>query len=118
MSVGNRNVWIDIDNPPQVQYLVPVAEELERRGFRVVITARDNSITHQLLRDRGTPFLPVGKVFGKQKWRKISGVIGRALHLVKAVRGVLPLMLLCASRSGALAARSAAVGGCRSIRSL
>lgn len=111
MSVGTSNIWIDIDNPPQVQYLVPVAEELERRGFQVVITARDNSITHQLLRDRGTPFLPVGKVFGKQKWRKISGVIGRALSLVKAVRGASPLMLLCASRSGALAARLLGIPG-------
>ncbi len=111
MIVDNYLIWIDIDNPPQVQYLVPVAEELERREFTVVITARDNSITHQLLRDRGTPFLPVGKVFGKQKWRKIRGVIGRALCLVKAVRGDSPQMLLCASRSGALAARLLRIPG-------
>ncbi len=111
MSASTRNVWIDIDNPPQVQYLAPVAEELERRGFRVVVTARDNSITHQLLRDRGTPFLPVGRVFGKQKWRKISGVIGRALRLARAVRGASPRMLICASRSGALAARLKGIPG-------
>jgi len=111
MKAGKRCIWIDIDNPPQVQYLVPVAEELERRGFRVVITARDNSITHQLLQDRGTPFLPVGRAFGKQKWRKISGVIGRAMRLISAVRGSSPRMLLCASRSGALAARLLGIPG-------
>ena len=111
MSAGTHTIWIDIDNPPQVQYLVPVAEELTRRGFRVVITARDNSITHQLLQDRGTSFLPVGRTFGKQKWRKISGVIGRALHLVAAVRGTSPRLLLCASRSGALAARLLGIPG-------
>ena len=104
-------VWIDIDNPPQVQYLAPVAEEFERRGHRVVITARDNSITYQLLRDRGTSFLPVGRSFGKQTWRKIGGVIGRALRLVLAVRAARPAMLLCASRSGALAARLKGIPG-------
>lgn len=111
MNSGIGKIWIDIDNPPQVQYLVPVAEELESRGFQVVITARDNSITHQLLRDRGTPFLAVGKAFGKRKIQKISGVIGRALGLVKAVRGSAPQMILCASRSGALAAKLLGIPG-------
>ncbi|RKZ19822.1 hypothetical protein DRQ50_01350 [bacterium] len=111
MSSGTRTIWIDIDNPPQVQYLAPVATELEQRGFRVVVTARDNSITHRLLQDRGTVFLPVGHAFGKQKWRKITGVLGRALSLVLAVRGSSPSMLLCASRSGALAARLLGIPG-------
>jgi predicted glycosyltransferase len=88
-----------------------VAEELERRGFSVVITARDNAITHQLLRDRGTPFIPVGRSFGKQKWRKITGVLGRALKLVATVRRQRPRLLLCASRSGALAARLMGIPG-------
>ncbi len=105
------SIWIDIDNPPQVQYLAPVAEELERRGFQVTITARDNSITHQLLRDRGTPFIPVGKAFGKKKWQKISGVLSRSLGLIRATRGKSPRMLLCASRSGALAARILGIPG-------
>jgi predicted glycosyltransferase len=111
VNASQSCIWIDIDNPPQVQYLAPVAEELERRGFRVVVTARDNSITHQLLKDRGTSFLPVGHTFGKQKWRKIIGVLGRALGLVSAVRGSRPSMLLCASRSGALAARILGIPG-------
>lgn len=111
MNVGDGIVWIDIDNPPQVQYLVPVASELERRGFRVVITARDNSITHKLLQDLGTGFIPVGRTFGKQKWRKITGVIGRALRLVSVMRRHSPRMLLCASRSGALAARLLGIPG-------
>lgn len=100
-----QDIWIDIDNPPQVQYLAPVAAEMERRGFRVLVTARDNSITHQLLRDRGTPFRPVGRAFGKQKWRKIAGVVGRAMALQGALRGYAPGLLLCASRSAILAAR-------------
>lgn len=98
-------VWIDIDNPPQVQYLVPVYDELVRRGHAVVLTARDNSITHQLLRDQGIEFRPVGGVFGKQTWKKIIGVLGRAMHLVGAVRPERPRLAIGASRSAALAAR-------------
>ncbi len=97
-------VWIDIDNPPQVQYLVPVHDELLRRGHAVVLTARDNSITHQLLRDLETEFRPVGGVFGKQPWKKIIGVLGRALHLVRAVHPERPRLAIAASRSAALAA--------------
>jgi uncharacterized protein len=111
VRIEMRTVWIDIDNPPQVQYLIPVAEELRRREFCVVITARDNSITHQLLVDRGAVFIPVGKSFGKQKWRKIMGVIGRAIRLIRAVFRERPSMLLCASRSGALAARMMGIPG-------
>lgn len=111
MSSEGQVLWIDIDNPPQVQYLVPVAEELERRGYRVVITARDNSITHRLLEDRGTSFRPVGRAFGKQKWRKVLGVTTRAWRLVATVSGDAPRLLLCASRSGALAARMLGIPG-------
>lgn len=105
------SVWIDIDNPPQVQYLVPVAAEFERRGHQAVITARDNSITHQLLRDRAVSFLPVGQAFGRSKWRKVAGVLGRALQVRSAVRGARPRLLVSASRSAALAARTLGIPG-------
>ena len=49
----NPLVWIDIDNPPQVQYLLPFRRAFEERGFDVVVTARDYGITLELLRDRG-----------------------------------------------------------------
>jgi predicted glycosyltransferase len=104
-SAPGARVWLDIDNPPQVQYLVPVAEELGRRGCAVLVTARDNSITHGLLRQRGTDFLPVGHAFGKQKASKVIGVIGRALRLVRRLRPFRPELVIAASRSAALAAR-------------
>lgn len=98
-------VWIDVDNPPQVQYLVPVRSELVRRGYEVVLTARDNSITFALLRDLDVPFVPVGRSFGKQTVRKVLGVIGRAVRLMKAVRATRPRLVVAASRSAAMAAR-------------
>jgi predicted glycosyltransferase len=98
-------VWVDIDNPPQVQYLVPVAREFAARGCRIMLTARDNSITHQLLVDQGVDFLSVGKRFGRQTSRKILGVLGRAWLLMRTVRDFSPRIAVAASRSAAIAAR-------------
>ena len=38
-------VWIDIENPPQVQYLMPVATAFEEIGADVLVTARDYGST-------------------------------------------------------------------------
>ena len=103
--MSDSTIWIDIDNPPQVQYLVPVGAELERRGYDVVFTARDVSITYQLLQDRGVDFLPVGRNFGKHKLNKISGVIGRAFRLRRTLRSRCPRLVVSASRSATLAAK-------------
>ena len=37
----NIKVWIDLDNTPHVPFFIPVLRELERRGYEVVLTARD-----------------------------------------------------------------------------
>ena len=43
-------VWVDVDNAPQVQYLVPLGLAFERAGESVAFTARDNGITLDLMR--------------------------------------------------------------------
>src|SRR5204863_6288267 len=45
-------VWTDIENQPQVQYLLPVIEACRRRGARTVISARDDGGTLTLLENR------------------------------------------------------------------
>jgi predicted glycosyltransferase len=98
--------WVDVDNPPQVQYLVPLAEALRRAGAEVVVTARDDGITFQLLRERDVEFQPVGRSFGKGMRRKAVGLARRTGALVSAFRrGPRPLALVSSSRSSALAAR-------------
>jgi predicted glycosyltransferase len=42
-------IWIDIEGPPHVQYLVPFKAAFEKLGHEVVVTARPNSITLELL---------------------------------------------------------------------
>jgi predicted glycosyltransferase len=108
-------VWIDVDNPPQVQYLVPFAAAFESRGIEVLLTARDYGETCDLLRARGVSAHVVGSRFGRGRLRKGFGSLARAsalaAHVARSGRrrggasgNQLPAALLCASRSSALAA--------------
>jgi len=98
-------VWIDIDNPPQAQYMLPFRGAFEQRGAEVVVTARDFGITRDLLEEDGREFRLVGAEFGKQKWRKVVGVLGRARALAAFCReSGRPDLLVSTSRSAALAA--------------
>ena len=98
-------IWIDVDNPPQVQYLVPFADAFRAAGADVVLTARDYGETLELLRGRGVEARTVGRRFGRSAFRKRVGTLvragGLAAHLLREGR---PDALLCASRSGAIAA--------------
>jgi predicted glycosyltransferase/peptidoglycan/xylan/chitin deacetylase (PgdA/CDA1 family) len=98
-------IWIDIENPPQVQYLAPFRESFAARGCEVVVTARGGaSITVDLLRQRGIESRVVGRPHGHSTTLKMLDVAGRAARLAGAVARHRPDMLLATSRASALAA--------------
>lgn len=100
-------VWVDVDNAPQVQYLVPLGQAFERSGADVAFTARDHGITLDLMRSRGLRFQPVGAAFSRSKVSKAAGVLRRAASLRRLLSGgAQPTLLISASRSSAAAARS------------
>jgi predicted glycosyltransferase len=98
-------IWIDIDNPPQVQYLLPFRAAFEQAGADTVITARDYGATVSLLEQAGVEARVFGTRLGRGKLRKAAGSIGRARALGRffAADGR-PDALLAASRSSAVAA--------------
>ncbi len=99
-------IWIDIENPPQVQYLLPFERAFEAAGAGVTVTARDYGITYDLLRDRGVAFEPFGASYGKERWRKALGLAGRTQALAtRFARHPRPAALVCAGRASTLAAR-------------
>ena len=103
---GRPHVWIDVDNPPQVQYLFPFVDALHARGATVSLTARDYGNAFELLVLRDASFHGVGKEFGPSKIAKVAGAVGRARALVAHFgRDHRPDVLLSSSRSSALAAR-------------
>jgi predicted glycosyltransferase len=103
-------VWIDIENPPQVQYLLPFKDAFEAAGAEVTVTARDYDVAYDLLRARDVEFAPVGASYGKGKRRKVVGMVRRTLALASVVRaGPRPLALVCNGRAAPLAARALGV---------
>ncbi len=98
-------VWIDIDNPPQVQYLLPFRAAFEAAGAGTVITARDYGKTVEMLERVGVQPHVFGQRVGSSKLRKGGAVILRARDQQRLFRRVdRPDVLLAASRAAAGAA--------------
>jgi uncharacterized protein len=105
-TVGLR-IWIDIENPPQVQYLLPIIRRLQERQADVLVTARDYGIALELLRRSNINFRPVGSHFGASKSAKVLRNLRRTLSLRRLLReGRAPHALISVSRSASLTARS------------
>lgn len=104
-------VWVDIDNPPQVQYLVPFVHEFERRGCRVLITVRRHGIAQDLAAQRGLRFVPVGSRARGGTLRKVAAVLGRARELQGLIRAEQPSLAVFASRSAAMTAAALRISG-------
>src|ERR1041385_3502206 len=79
-------IWIDLDNSPHVPLFIPIARELELRGHKVVLTARDFAQTVELLRQTNIFFTVVGSHYGKNKFKKILGLLIRAYQLSRFVK--------------------------------
>ncbi|MDZ7271792.1 MAG: DUF354 domain-containing protein [candidate division KSB1 bacterium] len=100
-----RPIWIDMDNSPHVVLFAPLVKELERRGFRVVITVRDCFQVCGLADRAGLPYRKVGRHYGRHKSLKLLGLFVRALQLVPhALRARPALALSHGSRSQMLVA--------------
>jgi predicted glycosyltransferase len=100
-------VWIDVDTPPQVQYLGPFVGAFRAAGAETVVTARDYGATVPLLRGAGIEHRAFGRRVGRGRVRKATAASLRAAHLRAYLRGDRrPDVLLAASRSSALAARA------------
>jgi hypothetical protein len=99
-------VWIDIDNPPQVQYLLPFRDAFAAAGAETVITARDYGSTVSMLAAAGVEAEVFGALVGRGRARKVAGLVRRARDLGRFfARTGRPDVLLAASRASAVAAR-------------
>jgi predicted glycosyltransferase len=80
-----RKIWIDLDNTPHVPLFEPIIEELGRRDFDVVLTARDAFQVCDLADQKGLRYKKVGRHHGKNKIAKLVGLFYRALQLAPFV---------------------------------
>jgi predicted glycosyltransferase len=99
-------LWVDIDNPPQARYLLPLARRFEEAGHDVLVTARAYGDTLAILESEGERFEPIGSSFGKGIPRKLHGLWARSRQLVEFVRRQPTIdLVLTGSRSATLGAR-------------
>ena len=79
--------WVDMDNAPHVHVLRPIIVELERRGHRVEITARDHGQTLPLLDFYGLKARTIGRHGGKNKLKKYVSFVIRTIALLQFALG-------------------------------
>jgi len=81
MTTSSVKVWIDLDNTPHVPFFIPIKRELERRGHRVVMTARDAFQVCELADQKGVGYVKVGRHYGKHPIMKVAGLLWRSTQL-------------------------------------
>jgi uncharacterized protein len=104
-------VWVDVDNPPQARYLLPLARRFESEGHSVTITARAYGETLSILESEGVSYEPIGARFGSGAVRKLRGLVSRTRDLTRFIdQQAVPIdLVLTGSRAATVAARRAGI---------
>ena len=81
-SLGGAKIWIDLDNTPHVPFFIPVIRELERRGHRIFLSARDAFQVCELAAEKGLPITRIGRHYGRSPVKKVIGLFWRSAQLM------------------------------------
>jgi len=81
-----KRIWIDIDNPPHVQFFRPIVNRLKELGHKVILTARDYAYACELLDLAKIPYIQIGRHYGKRKIHKLVGLGIRSFQLASFAR--------------------------------
>ena len=81
-----KSIWIDLDNSPHVPFFAPIIEQLEARGYQLLITIRDAFQVTELAAAAHLNFHSVGHHFGKNRIAKVAGLAIRTAQLLPLVR--------------------------------
>ena len=107
VPVTQKKIWIDIDNSPHVPFFIPIIEILRKRGHQVLLTARDSYQVCELLEFHHLDCKVVGTHWGKNRFLKTMGTLGRAARLLPlAFREKPDLAVSLVSRAQLLACRT------------
>lgn len=113
ISSPARTVWIDLDNSPHVPFFEPIIKELHRRGYRVLLTARDAFQVRELTERYSLSCHVVGRHHGKNRIRKLLGLMWRSCQLAPLIARARPVAAIShGARSQMILAR---ILGIRSI---
>jgi predicted glycosyltransferase len=82
VKTPRAKIWIDLDNTPHVPFFIPIIRELERRGYQVVLTARDAFQVCELADKKGIRYTKTGRHYGKNSFLKVFGLFWRSLQFL------------------------------------
>src|SRR5882724_8389513 len=101
-----RTIWIDLDNSPHVPFFRPIIQQLETRGYHVLVTARDCFQVCDLAEQLHLDCKSIGRHYGKHRMMKLLGLGIRALQLLPLARRARPVLAVShGSRSQLVAAK-------------
>jgi uncharacterized protein len=83
---ARKKIWVDLDNSPHVPFFRPIIDELRKRNYDVLVTARDAYQVRELLEFYGVSARLIGRHYGKHKVLKGIGTCWRALAVTAGVR--------------------------------
>lgn len=78
-------IWIDLENSPHVPFFLPIIKEMESRGCRVILTARDCFQVCELADLAGLQYRKIGHHYGKNPFAKLFGLGMRVLQLASFI---------------------------------
>ncbi len=81
----SKKIWIDMTNSPHVLFFEPLIRMLKKEGAEFLITARPYQQTIELLKQKKLNYKIIGKHYGKNKFRKASGLFFRSFLLWKEI---------------------------------
>lgn len=110
---GVPAAWIDLENTPHVLFLEPIVKALEADGISVFVSAKPQSQTLELARQRNLPAVGVGDGNLKGTVAKVTGGARRTLKLLEWLSSLplKPRILVHSSRSASLAALLSGIRG-------
>ncbi len=85
LSNKKKKIWIDLDNSPHVPFFKPILEELHKRGYDTLLTARDCFQVCGLADLSHLKYRKIGRHYGKHVIMKVAGLLIRALQLMPTV---------------------------------
>lgn len=82
-----KRIWIDLDNSPHVPFFMPIIEELEKKGFQIILTARDSYQVCELLKFHHISCRVIGGHWGRNRALKVLGTLLRSIQLLPFMIG-------------------------------
>jgi uncharacterized protein len=80
-----RKIWIDLENTPHIPFFRPIIRELQKRNYKVVLTAREAFQTCEMATRYGLTYTKIGRHYGQNRFLKLWGLLVRSLQLVPFV---------------------------------